>query len=374
MIVVIADDLSGAAELAGAARQHGLRAEVQTAIELSSDADVVCVDTGTRSRTSDEAGRMAVEIARAAALANPDWIFKKCDSVLRGNVLAEIRAIMAGAGLSKARLISANPARGRTIREGTYYIDGKPLEQTVFAGDPEYPRLTSRVVDLLGGDLFGIETPDAETTADLDLQAASVPAGILAAGGVEFFEALVRARTEVCLAPPGCDWEASGGAALFACGSASAWAKGRSTQCQSSGVLVEKMPEGLFEEKFDSDLLEEWADRVSADLRGGRSVMVAIGRAELQRAIAPDLLSQRLASVVAMVLQRVRVRTILAEGGATAAAIARSLRWTRFAVGRQFASGVVELRPQSIAQSPALVVKAGSYDWPQSVWRSFAGQ
>ena len=52
MIVVIADDLSGAAELAGVASRHGLKAEVQTVFSADSEADVICVDAGTRAKTS----------------------------------------------------------------------------------------------------------------------------------------------------------------------------------------------------------------------------------------------------------------------------------------------------------------------------------
>ena len=41
MIAVIADDLSGAAELAGAAAKFGLRAEVHTVFNARTDADFV---------------------------------------------------------------------------------------------------------------------------------------------------------------------------------------------------------------------------------------------------------------------------------------------------------------------------------------------
>ena len=47
-IVVIADDLSGAAELANAARVAGLSAAVQMRFFAGSSADVLCVHTGTR--------------------------------------------------------------------------------------------------------------------------------------------------------------------------------------------------------------------------------------------------------------------------------------------------------------------------------------
>ena len=48
MILVITDDLSGAAELAGTAFAHGLTAEVQTEFQPRTEAQVICLDTDTR--------------------------------------------------------------------------------------------------------------------------------------------------------------------------------------------------------------------------------------------------------------------------------------------------------------------------------------
>ena len=62
MIVVIADDLSGAAELAGAALRHGLSAEVQTVFFPDTNADVVCVDTDSRLLPPAEAARKVAAI------------------------------------------------------------------------------------------------------------------------------------------------------------------------------------------------------------------------------------------------------------------------------------------------------------------------
>jgi len=75
MIVVIADDVTGAAELAGVALARGLRAEVQTAFDPGSNAEVVCVDTDTRLLPADEAAKRVAETARKIVAAKPEWIF-----------------------------------------------------------------------------------------------------------------------------------------------------------------------------------------------------------------------------------------------------------------------------------------------------------
>jgi uncharacterized protein YgbK (DUF1537 family) len=139
-IIVIADDLSGAAELAGIAFAGGLSAEVQRRFDPSSDAQVIAVDTDSRSLSSVDAAQRASEVAEQVAAASPAWVFKKVDSVLRGNVRAEIEAILSATGQARAVLVPANPTRGRTIVGGRYFVNGVPLDQTAFANDPEHPR------------------------------------------------------------------------------------------------------------------------------------------------------------------------------------------------------------------------------------------
>ena len=150
MIGVIADDFTGAAEIGAVGLRHGLRAEVLLDGHPTQKIDLVCIDTDSRSCLPDEAARRTAVAANLLASCGVDWIYKKVDSVLRGPVTAEIRAINKELGLSRALLIPANPSLGRTIQNGCYFIRGKPLHETEFARDPEYPRTSARVHDLLG--------------------------------------------------------------------------------------------------------------------------------------------------------------------------------------------------------------------------------
>ena len=88
-IIVIADDFSGAAELANAAVQAGFSAEVHMRFCAGSDADVVCVDTETRSLLPEAAAALVGEVAQSIAALRPELVYKKCDSVLRGPVAVE---------------------------------------------------------------------------------------------------------------------------------------------------------------------------------------------------------------------------------------------------------------------------------------------
>jgi uncharacterized protein YgbK (DUF1537 family) len=154
MIVVLADDLSGAAEMGGMAHRHGLSADVLTTSASSQvpadlDVDVLVIDTDSRACSAGDAMRRVSHTAEQCRAMPVDWIFKKVDSVLRGHVVAELGALFEAFGQVRALLIPANPALGRTISGRDYRVYGQLLHETDFANDPEYPALTSNVVELL---------------------------------------------------------------------------------------------------------------------------------------------------------------------------------------------------------------------------------
>ena len=74
MILVIADDLSGAAELAGIAFAHGLTAEVQTEFQPRTEAQVICLDTDTRRLSVDESTAVLRKLAKRIRTARPQFI------------------------------------------------------------------------------------------------------------------------------------------------------------------------------------------------------------------------------------------------------------------------------------------------------------
>ena len=140
MIAIIADDFSGAAELAGIAAARGYKAEVQTVFDPASDAEVIAIDTDTRLKSEDEAASVLRVITRQILATKPAWIYKKTDSVMRGHIRAEIEAILDVSGLAKCIFIPANPSKDRVIRSGHCFVNGVPLDQTIFASDPDHPR------------------------------------------------------------------------------------------------------------------------------------------------------------------------------------------------------------------------------------------
>ena len=222
MIGVIADDLTGAAEIGAVGLRHGLRAEIVRRGDPSGRAEVVCVDTDSRSCAADEAGQRAAAAAKLLRAAGAEWIYKKVDSVLRGQVTAEVEAVMKQLQLNRALLLPANPSLGRVIRDGQYFVRGKLIHKTEFAHDPEYPRRAAQVLRLLkppekfslrlaNGDRTltddTIVVGEAATAEDVQCWAGQREAGMLPAGGSEFFSALLD--TSFPGAPASCRWVAN---------------------------------------------------------------------------------------------------------------------------------------------------------------------
>jgi len=380
VICVIADDLAGAAELGGAALRHGLTAEVQLAFDADSDADVLCVNTDTRPCSAGEAASLAAQAAAGCRQAGVDHIFKKVDSVLRGWVAVELNAMLPALGRERALLVPANPVRGRVVRDGRYWIDGQPLDQTDFARDPEYPVHSAAVLALLGTagtesmHLLPVGSPlpprgilvgEAASPADLAAWAGRLDVATLPAGAAEFFSAFL---TSIGHAEggdrPGAGRGAAPRRALFVCGSTTDATRAFLRDVETDGVPVQRMPAGLLDRGAPRRRLEaEWIAAMTQALREQPQAVAAIDRPLHLEPGMPQRLSEALAAAVRQALEEQAVDRLLVTGGATAMALMRELGWSRLVVERQFAPGVVGLRPAG-HPGPQVVIKPGSYRWP----------
>lgn len=130
-ILILADDLSGAADGAIAFTRSGLSAVVvlsdADAAKTHGAADVVAIDADSRRVPPDVAAAINARLARQY-LTDDLLFYKKIDSTLRGNIAAELAALTPLAGL--AIVAPAFPATGRITRGGRAYLHGVPLEAT----------------------------------------------------------------------------------------------------------------------------------------------------------------------------------------------------------------------------------------------------
>jgi uncharacterized protein YgbK (DUF1537 family) len=154
-LLVIADDLTGANDTGVQFARRGVTTlvSVDPAIDppaLAPDITVLVVDTETRHLSPSKAARRVSEAVRRAKQVGVEHFYKKTDSTLRGNVGAELEAMMSAAGGRRVAFVPAYPKAGRTTRAGYQYVDAVLLEQSAFGADPLEPADLSYVPDIVG--------------------------------------------------------------------------------------------------------------------------------------------------------------------------------------------------------------------------------
>ncbi len=129
-LLIIADDLSGAADCAigFACAGHRTFVVVQPCdVPAARHDGHLAVDTDTRRLAPAEAAERTAA-AYAALKSDGRRLYKKIDSTLRGNWAAEVARLVPVAGL--ALVAPAHPALGRTVKQGRVFLHGVPLEHT----------------------------------------------------------------------------------------------------------------------------------------------------------------------------------------------------------------------------------------------------
>lgn len=120
-LLIIADDLSGAADCAAGFARRLATEIVFDAQTLPSSAAVVAVDADSRRLDPGAAAKANSVVLQQRQYANRA-LYKKIDSTLRGNVASEIAALQAHRGL--AIVAPAFPAMGRTTQDSVQLVNG----------------------------------------------------------------------------------------------------------------------------------------------------------------------------------------------------------------------------------------------------------
>ncbi|XZE51608.1 four-carbon acid sugar kinase family protein [Planctomycetaceae bacterium SH139] len=377
-IVVIADDLTGAAEIAGAALRFGMSAEVQVGRVYGAHADVIVVDADSRSLSAQDAAVTLGELTRQALAFRPSLLFKKVDSILRGHVLDEIMAMQSVAQLDRCLLVNANPRKGRTVVDGRILIAGEPLHRTVFALDPEHPCNSNRVIDLLTDQKHSslantaanfpgkvrVINPGESTVAAVSLGNANCSADLeayaqhwrlensttLAAGGAEFFEAVLNViRSERAQPVDSFVFGVSVGLSSFASGDS----------LLISGSLLGDCGGWPLVSFAASQHTDDCAASVCETLAThGRAAILA---SDLVHGAPLDRL-RRISDIASRVLASCRPSQVWIEGGRTASLLIRDLGYERLLATGNVGDGVVALKALD-ESSPLYLVKPGSYPW-----------
>ena len=153
-LLVIADDFTGALDTGVQFAKEGIPAKVtddrnSDLAELFSQAQVVVVDTESRHLSPEAARREVAQVIQRVSAAKVDIIYKKTDSALRGNVGAELSALLERYPDETLAFAPAFPSMNRLTRDGVQYIDGVPVSESPFGQDPVDPVRASYIPEIL---------------------------------------------------------------------------------------------------------------------------------------------------------------------------------------------------------------------------------
>ena len=152
-LAIIADDLSSATDCGIQMARSGLHTLVVLddleAIATNAEIDILSLDTDSRSVSPKDAYKRVKQVTEVLLANGYLKFYKSIDSTLRGNIGAEVDAILDSAQFSGAVLAPAFPHYGRTTRDGKHYWNGIPITQTEFARDPQAPVQDDELVRLV---------------------------------------------------------------------------------------------------------------------------------------------------------------------------------------------------------------------------------
>src|SRR6476646_1732967 len=122
-LIIIADDLTGAADCAGRCHTAGSAAMIALPGARIDDGCAICCTTDSRHLPADLAARRVRELATELGdHAGSTW-YKKIDSTLRGHLGQELDALLDTLGRSCALVCPAFPAQRRGLADGYLVID-----------------------------------------------------------------------------------------------------------------------------------------------------------------------------------------------------------------------------------------------------------
>ena len=389
-MIVIADDITGAAEIAGIAFARG--AEVRLICDSVCGCDTATPSTGVTTVIATDTRSMSEEEALAetkrisAAFVSPEGkkvIFKKTDSALRGHVIAELTALMEATGYERAIYLPANPSKGRIIRNGIYYIKevrGEkqeirevPLNETDFSFDPEFPARTSVLRERFpDAESKGIIMPDAESEEDIHNVISTYNDGkTIFAGAADLFSAMIgmgcgRLKESIAKHPipiiqtkNSSLFESVALQSLILCGST----QSKTLDLQ---IPVAPMPQEIYDGGNDLNLWD-----TTAYEQEQHSLILTIPHTHRTGKEVAVHLRTVMAEMTKQLVTRYCPKHLIIEGGATAWATLQALGWTEFTITAQLGPGVVQMRTTNACHTQTfrsengvfVTLKPGSYPW-----------
>ena len=407
----IADDYTGASDLANTLTRQGLRT-VQTIGVPSDDlkmpeVDAVVVSLKSRSIEAGEAvarSREAEKWLRSRGAGHV--LFKICstfDSTDAGNIGPVMDALRADCGEKIVLVTPAFPETGRTVYQGNLFVGLVPLNESPLKDHPLNPMHDSNLVRVLArqskttvglvnlatltrgpdavrarlaelaGQGVGAAVVDAVFDHDLETIGAVAVGQRLSVGasgiGLGLARALVKSG-RVRAASKATSGAAVGGPAACLAGSCSQATLRQIASAETIMPVLHLDPERVVAGREEARRAVAWA----AERVGAGPVLVASSAtpeevAALQsrhgRQAAGHAIEQAMADIAEGLVQS-GVRRLVVAGGETSGAVVDRLRIPGFLVGEEIAAGVPVLRAVGSASGDMLLaLKSGNFGGPK---------
>lgn len=390
-LLIIADDLSGAADCA----IPFVRAGRRTIVALQpggTDADAgsvtLAIDADTRRLPCDKAASRTLSIYAAHRRAG-QRLYKKIDSTLRGNWAAEVAALRPLAGT--ALVAPAHPALGRTVRGGNVYVGKRALADTdlwklehahrsagiaaqlheaglasetlaadALRDDPD--GLSRRIQDLAarGVDAVIVDAGLEHTLRTLAVATERSPAPFfwVGSGGLAREIAALRSSRE---APVAADLQPPVGPTLVLVGSLSAVTDRQCTVLRETGAVQElAVAPSVLRQGLPHPDWQSLHARIGEHLGNGADLLLRIGREQALDPSEGALLAAALAKLVAPHFGK--TGAVIATGGETARAMLVEARIDSLELLAELEPGVAAGIPRHArAHRPYIVTKAGGF-------------
>jgi uncharacterized protein YgbK (DUF1537 family) len=415
-LAVIADDLTGAADTgvqfrAAYAPILLVGRRVLSIGQFETPARALAIFTASRGLPPAEAHRVVFAACRLLGRLAPRRIYKKIDSALRGNIGAELEAVMDALNVELSFIAPAFVEQGRTTVGGVHCIHGTPVAKTEMRRDPVAPVCESRLPEWIGLQArfpvahIGLEiwdsgpqavareidraaargarhlTFDAAAVQDLDrivgLALARYPQALLC-GSAGLARGLARALGAGL--PPAAAVGHSSGAAplgpfLFVCGSASERLRLQVSELASRASVGVASLDPACWVKGGSDARRAGAvQRAAAQLAMGDLVLqMPPPSADDAPPVDPQALITEFAGAAAAVMEAVRPAALFLSGGDTALAVLERLGTDAVRLEGEVSSGLVSgILIGGRMDGLAVVTKAGAFGPPDALLKLHA--
>ncbi|QGG92640.1 hypothetical protein GH983_20180 [Agrobacterium sp. MA01] len=409
LLGAIADDLTGATDLALMLSREGMRT-IQTigvpkaGLDLSG-VDAVVVALKSRTNPAAEAVAMSLEALSFLQTAGAmQFLFKYCstfDSSPEGNIGPVTEALMQALGTELTIVCPAFPANGRTIYKGHLFVGDQLLSDSPMRNHPLTPMTDSSLVRLMAGQsqlkvgLVTRETVgqgasavaqafeaardkgeqalvvDALTDADLRVIGEAAAGLTLITGGSGIALGLPENfRRAGCLRSSGdaLAFSAPAGRSMILAGSCSDATRSQIRTAIEAGVPALKLdPIEIAEGRFRVEQALSWALGQSARApliySSAEPDEVKAAQAALGRERAGSLIEHFLAET-ALGLEAAGVRRLIVAGGETSGAVVGALAPDALFIGPEIDPGVPWTLTLGQTEPMALALKSGNFGAP----------